>query len=66
METNKSLLLKGNEVADELKISRALAYRWMNAGILPIVRVPGSRTIRVPREALLRWVQQNTQAAGAQ
>jgi excisionase family DNA binding protein len=58
--TRQSLLLRGIEVADELGISRALAYRWMASGVLPTVRVPGSRAIRVPREALLEWVEENT------
>ena len=52
------LLLRGPEVADSLGISRALAYRWMQTGVLPVVRVNGS--VRVPRMALLRWVESNT------
>ena len=60
------LLLRGGEVADVLGCSRALAYRWMQTGILPVVRVPGSRSIRVPRAALLEWIQKNTrQPSGA-
>jgi excisionase family DNA binding protein len=54
------LLLRGIEVADALGISRALAYRWMKNGTLPIVRV--SRAVRVPREALLGWIKRNTQS----
>jgi excisionase family DNA binding protein len=60
-ELNGRLLLRGKEVADALGISRALAYQWMASGVLPIVRLQGSRSIRVPREALLRWIEQNTQ-----
>ena len=52
------LLLRGVEVAEALGISRALAYRWMASGILPTVRI--SRSIRVPREELLRWIAANT------
>lgn len=59
------LLLRGTEVAEALGCSRALAYRWMAAGVLPTVRVPGSRSIRVPREALLEWIKTNTQAGAA-
>ena len=47
-----ALLLRGIEVAKELGISRALAYRWMQNGTLPVVRVPGSKAVRVPRDAL--------------
>ena len=55
------LLLRGAEVADMLGVSRALAYRWMAGGVLPGVRVGNSRSIRVPREALVKWIENNTQ-----
>jgi excisionase family DNA binding protein len=67
MNTELSLLLRGPEVARELGISRALAYRWMAAGILPTVRISGSKAIRVPRGALIAWIENNTkQATGGQ
>jgi excisionase family DNA binding protein len=53
------LLLRGSEVAAVLGVSRALAYQWMKAGILPTIRVAGS--VRVPKEALLDWVATRTQ-----
>ena len=58
LEKHEPLLLRGPEVAEALGISRALAYRWMASGILPTVRV--SRSVRVPREGLLRWIEQQT------
>ncbi len=61
MEVQNKLLLKGGEVAQALGVSRALAYRWMQNGILPVVRVSGARTIRVPAAALLKWIDKNTQ-----
>jgi excisionase family DNA binding protein len=64
MEKQEKLLLRGQEVAEALNISRALAYRWMAAGILPIVRVPGGRSIRVPQQALLKWIEASTAGAG--
>lgn len=57
-----TLLMRGGEVAESLGISRALAYRWMQNGTLPTVRV--SRAVRVPREALLDWIKRKTQADG--
>ena len=54
------LLLRGGEVARILGISRALAFRWMQTGVLPTIRVPGARTVRVPRGALLKWIEQGT------
>jgi excisionase family DNA binding protein len=59
--TKQSLLLRGAEVAAELGISRALAYRWMKCGILPTLRQ--GKAVRVPRAALLAWIQQHTQEA---
>lgn len=55
------LLLRGGEVAEVLGCSRSLAFKWMSAGVIPTVRVPGSRAIRVPRAALLEWIAQHTQ-----
>ncbi|MGA2772545.1 MAG: helix-turn-helix domain-containing protein [Bryobacteraceae bacterium] len=55
------LLLRGEEVAEVLGCSRALAYQWMAANRIPTVRVPGSRTIRVPRAALLKWIEEHTE-----
>lgn len=57
------LLLRGGEVARLLGISRALAFRWMQTRILPTIRVPGARTVRVPREALLKWIEDRTGGA---
>lgn len=54
-------LLKGGEVAKVLNISRALAYRWMAHGVLPVFRVPGSRSIRVPKAALEKWIERQTE-----
>jgi excisionase family DNA binding protein len=54
------LLLRGGEVAEVLGCSRALAYRWMQNGVIPTVRVPGSRSVRVPKAALLAWIEKNT------
>ena len=62
---NNNLLLRGAEVAQALNISKSLAFRWMQAGILPVVRVPGSKTVRVPRAALERWIAEKTIEAEA-
>jgi excisionase family DNA binding protein len=53
-------LLRGGEVAAALNISRALAFRWMQSGVLPVVRVPGARTVRVPQRELERWIREHT------
>jgi excisionase family DNA binding protein len=53
-------LLRGKDVAAALNVSRALAYRWMQQGKLPIVRISGARTVRVPEDALSEWIRANT------
>jgi len=57
------LLLRGREVAELIGCSRALAYRLMQRGTIPTVRIPGGKTIRVPRQALLEWIQANTRGS---
>lgn len=58
-------LLRGREVAELIGCSRAMAYRLMQRGTIPVVRIPGGKTVRVPREALLEWIKDNTQAGVA-
>ena len=56
-------LLRTDEVARRLNVSLATTYRWMKAGVLPVVRVSGARSIRVSEAALERWIERNTQEA---
>ena len=62
MTCREPLLLKGGQVAELIGCSRALAYRLMQRNVLPVVRVPGGKTVRVPREALLEWIKANTRS----
>lgn len=61
--TKDKLLLSAPEVAATLNISRALAYRWMQDGTLPVLRAPAGRVVRVPRVALEHWIAENTRNA---
>lgn len=63
MKRNDRLFLRAAEVAEELGISKALAYRWMSEGTLPSVRVGG--TVRVPVDALLQWAKANVRGGVA-
>jgi excisionase family DNA binding protein len=56
----QGLLLRGGEVAKVLGVSRAMAYRLMQRGELPVVRI-GS-CVRVPAEALRAWIDARTEA----
>jgi len=56
------VLLKANEVATLLGISRSQAYMLMAKGGLPVVRI--GRSVRVPQAALAAWIRQNTESAG--
>jgi excisionase family DNA binding protein len=57
--SHNRLLLRPREVAEELGISRALAYRWAQQGIIPSIRV--GRSVRIPHDALLAWIAAQTQ-----
>ena len=57
------LLLRGGEVAELLGCSRAMAYRMMSRGDIPVVRMPGGKSVRVPRAALLEWIRAHTDSA---
>jgi excisionase family DNA binding protein len=58
-------LLRGGEVAEVIGCSRAMAYRLMQRGTIPVVRIPGGKTVRVPRGALSQWIKDNTRAGAA-
>lgn len=60
----KRLLLRPPEAAEELGISRALAYRWCSEGVIPSIRV--GRSVRVPADALRAWIEARTQQPAAQ
>jgi excisionase family DNA binding protein len=54
----EKLLLKPAEVAELLGVARTRAYELIGSGKLPTVTVGSS--VRVPAEALRRWVEENT------
>ena len=54
--TSDSLLLTVRETARILSLGRDRVYELVNRGDLPSVRL-GERTIRIPRHALLKWVE---------
>jgi excisionase family DNA binding protein len=54
--TTEDTLLTVGETAQLLKCSKALAYRMVADGTLPVVRIT-SRSVRVPRARLMRWIE---------
>ena len=54
MEFENRLLLRIPECAQMLGLGRSYAYELVRSGRIPSVRVGAA--IRVPREALVRWV----------
>ena len=55
------VLLRGIEVARILGVSRSKAYEMMADGTLPVIRI--GRAVRVPKRALAKWVEDNTETA---
>lgn len=52
-------LLRAEEVAEALRISRTKAYEMMASGALPVVRL--GRCVRVPRKGLEGWLSARVQ-----
>ena len=55
--TTEICLLKGNDVARMLNISRAFAYQLMRQGEIPTIRI--GNAVRVRKEDLLAYIDQN-------
>ena len=55
-------LLKVGEVAERLRISRALVYRLCATGQLPVVRI--GFAVRISAEALEAWLERMVQMPG--
>lgn len=51
-------LLKGDEVARILNISRSQAYKLMQQGEIPTIRI--GRSVRVRYESLWSFIEENT------
>lgn len=51
-------LLTVPEVAARFRVAKSTAYGWVGEGILPSIRVGGC--VRVPAEALERWIEERT------
>ena len=52
------MLLRAEEVARLLGIGRTKTFEMLARGELPVVRI--GRAVRVPREALYRWIESRT------
>jgi excisionase family DNA binding protein len=55
----EAILLRGEEVAALLGISRAKAYRLMQGRQIPVVTF--GKSIRCPRESLLSFIRERTE-----
>ena len=55
---NLPAVLNANQLAAALGISRAGAYRLLNTGTFPTLRI-GKRLL-VPKDKLIDWIERNT------
>lgn len=51
-------LLRAEEVAGVLAVARSTVFELLRTGELPAVRI--GRAVRVPRKALDRWIEEQT------
>lgn len=52
-------LLRAEEAAGLLGLGRSKTYQLIAASAIPVVRI--GRSVRVPRTALLRWIEEQTE-----
>ena len=52
------MLLTVRDVEAELQLGRTRTYELLRSGSIPVIRV--GRALRVPRDALRRWVEEQT------
>ncbi len=55
----EKLLLRIEEAAERLSISRSKTYELISTGGLPVVRL--GRSVRIPTEALRQWIRTRTE-----
>jgi excisionase family DNA binding protein len=60
--TTEICLLKGNDVARMLNISRAFAYQLMRQGEIPTIKI--GNAVRVRKEDLLAYIDHNRRGFG--
>ena len=58
----RQLLLKVDEAADRIGVSRSMVYKLIATGELPRVKV--GRSLRIPVGELDRWLNQKLASAG--
>ena len=56
--TRTPMLLTVRDVEAELQLGRTRTYELLRSGSIPVIRV--GRALRVPRDALRRWVDEQT------
>lgn len=49
-----------SEVAERLALGKSLTYRLVAEGKIPSVYVAGTRSRRVPADALARWIERES------
>jgi len=59
--TDPPMLLTVRDVEAELQLGRTRTYELIRSGQIPVIRL--GRSVRVPREALRRWIDETCVAA---
>ena len=57
----EAMLLTVRDVEAELQLGRTRTYELLRSGGIPVIRL--GRALRVPRDALRRWIDENCSAA---
>jgi excisionase family DNA binding protein len=58
------LLLTVKDLEAELQLGRTRTYELVRSGVIPVLRI--GRSVRIPREALRRWVEAEARGTSAE
>ncbi len=57
------LLLKPREVAEATGLGRSTTYALIKSRVIPSITIGEGRIVRVPADALKRWIEERLQAS---
>jgi excisionase family DNA binding protein len=61
----EKLLLRPREVAEATGLGRSTTYSLIRSGVIPSITIGSGRIVRVPADALKKWIEERLQATSS-